>query len=83
MPMRLTLLPIAWTQEAGRHEAIAYSVEGLPAKQRAVVSSVPGGWRVVRDTLTEFDQEKPYPTAGRAAQALRTWIEGDGSKAAE
>ena len=83
MPLCLTLLPIEWTQEAGRRKAIAHSVEDLPAKARVVVSSLPGGWRVVRNTLTEFDQEKRCPTAGQAAEALRTWIEGDGSKAAE
>jgi hypothetical protein len=54
--MRLTLLPIAWTQEIGHREAIAYSLEGLPAGGRGAISSGPGGWRVVLDFPSNFDQ---------------------------
>jgi hypothetical protein len=82
MPTRLTLLPIAWTLQEGQREAIAYSVEGLPGR-RATISSGPGGWRVVVDSLSNFDQEKRFSTAEQAADALKAWIESVGSNAAE
>jgi hypothetical protein len=77
MPLILTLLPIRWTRHGGVTGApIAYSVEGLPANESALITMRPGGWGVVRGTLSEFDQGKLYLSAEEAAAALKTWIEG-------
>jgi hypothetical protein len=76
----LTLLPIEWTRQAGSREAIAYKVCGLPADNRTIISMRPGGWRIVRDTLVEFDQGRLYSSAEEAMVALKGWIEG-GEKA--
>jgi hypothetical protein len=74
----LTLLPIRWTRHAGNwEEPIAYIVEGLPATEDVVISMRPGGWRVVRYALAEFDEGKLYPNAEEAAAALKAWIERD------
>ena len=77
--MKLTLLPISWSRAVAvppqPSEPIVYSVEGLPANEGAVISMVPGGWRLVRDALTEFDQTKRYPTVEAAAAALKAFIE--------
>jgi hypothetical protein len=85
--MTLTLLPVSWSRAVAvfpqQPEPIVYCVEGLPANERAVISMVPGGWRVVLDSLSNFDQEKKFSTADQAADALKSWIEGGGSKAAE
>ena len=73
----LTLLPTRWTRHAGAWgEPIAYIVEGLPANENVVISMRPGGWRVVRYALVEFDEGKLYPSAEAAASALKAWIEG-------
>ena len=77
--MILTLLPISWM--LGRpvsvepREAIAYRIVGLPANEMAVIAIAAGGWRVVRETLTDFDQSQRYPMAEEAAAALKAWIE--------
>ena len=77
MPLSLTLLPIKWARRGGAWgEPIAYSVYGLPGRERAVVSIAPGGWQVVREKLSEFDQGRLYPSAEEAAAALKAWIEG-------
>jgi hypothetical protein len=77
MPLNLTLLPIRWTWYGGATGApIAYSVEGLPANENAVIAMRPGGWRLVRGTLSEFDQGRLYSSAEEAAAALKAWIEG-------
>jgi hypothetical protein len=76
MPLSLTQLPIEWMRRAGIAEAIAYSVCGLPSERHTVISICPGGWRIVRDPLPEFDQGKVYSSAEEAAAALRAWIEG-------
>jgi hypothetical protein len=78
MPLMLiTLIPIEWTRHAGIGEAIAYSVYGLPSEKRTVISMcVGGGWRVVRNTLLEFDHGRVYPSAEEALAALKAWIEG-------
>ena len=75
MALRLTLLPIEWTRHAGIGEAIAYNVLGLPSDKRTVISICPEGWRIVRDTLGEFDQGRIYPSAEEALAALKAWIE--------
>jgi hypothetical protein len=75
MPLSLTLLPIEWTRHAGIAEAIAYSVYGAPSEKRTVISMCPGGWRIVRDTLVEFDQGRVYANPEEAAAALKAWIE--------
>jgi hypothetical protein len=76
-PMNLTLLPIRWTRHAGGiGEPIAYTVDGLPLNENAVISMRPGGWQVVRYTLEEFDQGTSYPSAEEALAALKAWIEG-------
>jgi hypothetical protein len=36
----------------------------------------PGGWRVIRSDLGEFDQRRLYVTAEEAAAALKAFIEG-------
>jgi hypothetical protein len=36
----------------------------------------PGGWRIVRYTLVQFDHGRVYSTAEEAAAALKAWIEG-------
>jgi hypothetical protein len=77
MPLMLTLLPIEWTRHAGIAEAIAYSVCGLPADDRTIISMCPGGWRTVRETLVEYDQGRIYSSAEEAMVALKSWIEGD------
>ena len=76
MPLMLTLLPIEWTRHAGIGEAIAYSVCGLPPDNRAVISMCPGGWRIVRDALVEFDQRRLYASAEEALVDLKGWLEG-------
>lgn len=76
MPLILTLVPIEWSCEAGQREAIAYSVWGLPAHKKTVITLRSGGWRIVRDAVVEFDQGKLYPSAEEAATALKVWIEG-------
>ena len=76
-PLKLTLLPIRWTRHAGGiGEPIAYTVEGLPLNENAVISIRPGGWQVVRYTLEEFDQGRVYSSAEEALAALKEWIEG-------
>jgi hypothetical protein len=75
MPLMLTLLPIEWTRHAGIGEAIAYSVCGLSSDKRTIISMCPGGWRIVRDTLVEFDQGRLYSSAEEAMAALKGWIE--------
>jgi hypothetical protein len=79
MPPMLTLVPIAWTWEAGQNQAIAYSVYDLPSEKLTVISIGPGGWRVVRHAPVEFDQGKLYPSAEEAAAALKAWIQGESS----
>ena len=76
MPLTFTLLPIEWTRHSGIAEAIVYSLEGLPPEKRTVISMRPGGWRVVRETLVEFDQGRLYSSADEAAAALKGWIDG-------
>jgi len=77
MPLMLiTLLPIEWTRHDGIAEAIAYSVYGLPSEKRTIIAMRPGGWRVVRNTLLEFDHGRVYPSAEEALAALKAWIEG-------
>ena len=57
MPLSLTLLPIEWTRHAGGIGGpIAYSVEGLPANEEAVISMRPSGWRVAGMPWSMFDQ---------------------------
>jgi hypothetical protein len=75
MPLVLTLLPIRWTGYDGTGKPTAYSVEGLPLNENAVISMRPGGWQVVRYTLEEFDQGRIYPSAKEALAALKAWIE--------
>ena len=76
-PLKLALLPIRWTRHrGGLGEPIAYTVEGLPLNENAVISMRPGGWQVVRYTLEEFDQGTIYPSAEEALAALKAWIEG-------
>ena len=58
MPRSLTLVPTAWTREAGQREVIEYSVYGLPSEKQTVILMCPGGWRVIRDPLPEFDQRE-------------------------
>jgi hypothetical protein len=82
MPLSLTLVPTAWTREAGQREVIEYSVYGLPSEKQTVILMCPGGWRVIRDPLPEFDHGKLYPSAEEAAAVLKAWIEG-GEKPAE
>jgi hypothetical protein len=82
--MVITLLPIEWTRHAGIPEAIVYRVEGLRSERRTVICMRPGGWRIVRDALVEFDQGKLYASAEEAAAALKGWIEsGDQPTRAE
>ena len=76
MPLSLTLVPTAWTQEAGQREVIEYSVYGLPSEKQTIILMCPGGWRVIRDPLPEFDQGRLYPSAEEALAALKAWIEG-------
>jgi hypothetical protein len=57
-------------------EAIAYRVFGLPADNRTIISMCPGGWRIVRETLVEYDQGRIYSSAEEAMAALKGWIEG-------
>jgi hypothetical protein len=76
MPRSLTLVPTAWTREAGQREVIEYGVYGLPSEMRTVILMCPGGWRVIRDPLPEFDQGRLYSSAEEAAAALKVWIEG-------
>ena len=77
MPLKLALLPIRWTRHrGGLGEPIAYTVEGLPLNENAVISIRPGGWQVVRYTLEEFDQGRIYSSAEEALAALKAWIEG-------
>jgi hypothetical protein len=57
-------------------EPIAYTVEGLPLNENAVISMRPGGWQVVRYTLEEFDQGRIYPSAEEALAGLKAWIQG-------
>jgi hypothetical protein len=76
MPLCLTLVPTAWTREAGQHGPNAYGVYGLPSEKHTVISMCPGGWRVVRYTLVQFDHGRVYSSAEEAAAALKTWIEG-------
>ena len=76
MPLSVTLVPAVWTWEAGQREAIAYNVYGLPPEHQIVIAMRPGGWRVVRDALPEFDQGRLYSTAEEALAALKAWIEG-------
>jgi hypothetical protein len=74
--LKLTLVPISWTRDSTPREAIAYSVYGLPSEKQTIISMRPGGWRVVRAALPEFDQGKLYPSAEEALAALKSWIEG-------
>jgi hypothetical protein len=37
----------------------------------------PGGWRVIRSDLGQFDQRRLYVTAEEAAAALKGYIEGE------
>jgi hypothetical protein len=60
----------------GIGEAIAYNVLGLPSDKRTVISTCPGGWRIVRETLVEFDQVRIYLSAEEALVALKRWTEG-------
>jgi hypothetical protein len=76
MPLSLTLVPTAWTREAGQREAIEYSVYGLQSEKRTVILMCLGGWRVIRDPLPDFDQGKLYPSPEIALAALKAWIEG-------
>jgi hypothetical protein len=77
MPLSLiTLLPIKWARHAGISEAVAYCVYGLPSERHTVISMCPGGWRIVRYTLVQFDHGRVYSTAEEAASALKAWIEG-------
>jgi hypothetical protein len=46
------------------------------------ILSGPGGWRAVLDYISNFDQDKRFSTAEQVADALKTWIEGGGPKAA-
>jgi hypothetical protein len=71
MPLDLTLLPIERTRHAGIGEALVYSVCGLPSDKRVVISMRPGGWRIVRNTLVEFDQGALYSSAEEAVEALK------------
>jgi hypothetical protein len=83
MALVLTLLPIRWAGYDGTGKPTAYSVEGLPANETAIVLLRPGGWRVVQSMLPEFDQGKLYPSAEEAAAALKSWIAGGEPKAEE
>jgi hypothetical protein len=74
-PLNLTLVPTAWTREAGQREVIEYSVHGLPSEKRTVILMCLGGWRVIRDPLPDFDQGKLYPSPEIALAALKAWIE--------
>jgi monoamine oxidase len=72
-------MPLAlaeWTRHAGIAEAVAYCVYGLPSEKRTIIAMRPGGWRVVRNTLVQFDHGRVYSTAEEAASALKAWIEG-------
>ena len=76
MPRSLTLVPTAWTREAGQCQVIEYGVYDLPSEKRTVILMCLGGWRVTRDPLPEFDQGRLYSSAEEAAAALKAWIEG-------
>jgi hypothetical protein len=78
MPLSLTLLPIEWMRRAGISEAVAYSVDGLPSERHTVISMCPGGCRIVRYTLVQFDHGRVYSTAEEALAALKAWIESGG-----
>ena len=43
MPLSLTLVPTAWTREAGQRQVIEYSVYGLPSEKQTVILMCPGG----------------------------------------
>ena len=74
--MLITVLPIEWTRHACIAEAMVYSVEGLRSERRTLICMRPGGWRIIRETLVEFDQGRLYSSADEAAAALKAWIEG-------